>query len=122
MKILNFEMDAIANLMNDEIRETVHSELAPCTDLEFVERYIELHEEKYNETFKIDNCEVIDEIDLAETYKAWRETSEEMLKDGINGSVDCGEKAVREDFTAYADLKNEITFEEMQVLEDDYKN
>ena len=28
--------------MDDEIREFVHREVAPCTDLEFVERYLQI--------------------------------------------------------------------------------
>lgn len=35
------EMDAIATYMNDEIREQVHAELAPCTEEEFLSRYCE---------------------------------------------------------------------------------
>ena len=37
-----FNMDALAMLMDDEIRERVHSELAPCTDEAFLVRYLEL--------------------------------------------------------------------------------
>lgn len=36
------EMDVIATYMNDEIREQVHGELAPCTPEEFLDRYCEL--------------------------------------------------------------------------------
>lgn len=50
-------------------------------------------------------------------YKEWRKVSEEMLEDGMNGSVDCGEAAVREDFSNYAGLDEEISFEEMLELE-----
>ena len=32
----------VVNLMNDEIRERVHSELAPCSEEEFFNRYEEL--------------------------------------------------------------------------------
>lgn len=53
---------------------------------------------------------------LKEVYANWRKTTEEL-----NGSVDCGAKAVREDFSAYADLEEEITFEEMLELERGYK-
>lgn len=35
-------MDAIAVLMNDDIREKVHGELAPCTNIGFLARYCEL--------------------------------------------------------------------------------
>lgn len=34
-------MDTIATYMNDEAREAVHNELAPCTNEEFLKRYIE---------------------------------------------------------------------------------
>lgn len=45
--------DAIAELMDDEIREQVHAELAPCTEEEFFARYCELHEQKYGEEFVV---------------------------------------------------------------------
>lgn len=35
-------MDVIVNLMDDTIRGKVHAELAPCTDEEFLVRYLEL--------------------------------------------------------------------------------
>lgn len=35
-------MNTIATYMNDEIREVVHHELAPCTHEEFLKRYLEL--------------------------------------------------------------------------------
>lgn len=43
----NFELthellDTIASYMDDEIREQVHIELAPCTPQEFLNRYLEL--------------------------------------------------------------------------------
>jgi hypothetical protein len=37
--------NAIVNLMDDEIRESVHRELAPCTNDEFLTRYTELDPE-----------------------------------------------------------------------------
>lgn len=37
--------DAIVNLMDDDIRERVYTELAPCTEEEFLTRYLELAEE-----------------------------------------------------------------------------
>ena len=37
--------NAIVNMMDDEIREQVHMELAPCTDEEFLKRYLELDPE-----------------------------------------------------------------------------
>lgn len=35
-------LDEIAGYMNDEIREQVHAELAPCTPEEFLTRYLQL--------------------------------------------------------------------------------
>lgn len=40
--ISNELMDTISIYMNDEIREKVHFELAPCTHEEFLKRYMEL--------------------------------------------------------------------------------
>lgn len=38
-------MDAAVALMDDDLRELVHAELAPCTNQAFVERYMELDPE-----------------------------------------------------------------------------
>ena len=43
--------EAIVSLMDDDLREEVHTELAPCTDEAFVRRYAELHEERFGEYF-----------------------------------------------------------------------
>lgn len=43
--------DALVNLMDDDLREQVHREIAPCTNAEFLKRYAELHKQKYNEDF-----------------------------------------------------------------------
>ena len=58
----NFEltqelMDTIALYMNDDKREQVHSELAPCEPEEFLKRYLELDpdfEELLNNEFSIE--------------------------------------------------------------------
>lgn len=47
------DFDAAVNLMDDEIREAVHADLAPCTDQEFMDEYAKRHEEKYGEEFVI---------------------------------------------------------------------
>ena len=41
------------NLMDDEIREDLHRELAPCSDEEFLTEYMKKHEEKFGEEFTI---------------------------------------------------------------------
>lgn len=54
--ILNNEevnFDACVNLMDDEIREAIHAELAPCTEQEFLDAYVDRHYDKYGEQFKI---------------------------------------------------------------------
>ena len=54
--MLNGEMvdfDAAVNLMDDEIREAVHADLAPCTDQKFMDEYARRHEEKYGQSFEI---------------------------------------------------------------------
>lgn len=38
-------MDDIASYMDDDTREQVHFELAPCSNSEFLERYVELDPE-----------------------------------------------------------------------------
>ena len=35
-------LDTMTNYMDDDTREAVHNECAPCTDVEFLTRYLEL--------------------------------------------------------------------------------
>ena len=39
---INKNWDAIVNLMDDDIREKVHFEMAPCTEEAFLKRYLQL--------------------------------------------------------------------------------
>lgn len=48
---LNF--DAAAILMDDEIRESLNSKLAPCTEQEFFTAYEEAHSEAYGEEWEL---------------------------------------------------------------------
>lgn len=41
------------NLMDDEIRESIHNDTAPCEDQKFLDKYVARHLEKYGEEFKI---------------------------------------------------------------------
>lgn len=41
-KLTQKHLDVIGTYMDDDIRETVHAELAPCTPEEFLSRYLEL--------------------------------------------------------------------------------
>ena len=47
------DMEAVVNMMDDEIREALHNKLAPCTDQEFVDAYVTAHRAKYGEQFEI---------------------------------------------------------------------
>lgn len=44
---------AAVELMDDEIREAIHAELAPCSDADFLTAYMEQHRAKYGEDFTI---------------------------------------------------------------------
>ncbi len=41
-------------LMDGDIREELHREMAPCGEEEFLEAYCEAHKEKYGEEFRVD--------------------------------------------------------------------
>ena len=59
--------------------------------------------------------------DLTKLYAEWRKVSQEMLDDGFQGSLDCGEQTVREDFSKFAELEEIISFEKMLDLERAYE-
>lgn len=46
--------------MDDEIREELHAEIAPCTDQEFFDEYIKRHEAKYEDDFVESYCSAMD--------------------------------------------------------------
>ena len=50
-EMVNFDVAVI--LMDDDIREEVHREMAPCSEQEFMDAYAKAHHEKYGETFEI---------------------------------------------------------------------
>lgn len=45
--------DAAVQLMDDEIREELHAELAPCTEQEFFSAYEAAHTEKFGEEWEL---------------------------------------------------------------------
>lgn len=47
------DFDAAGALMDDNIREEVHTELAPCTPQAFFDRYCQLHAERYGEPWEL---------------------------------------------------------------------
>lgn len=48
-----YRWETIVHYMDDDIREQVHRELAPCSNEEFLARYLELHREKHGEDYQI---------------------------------------------------------------------
>lgn len=48
------DFDACVVLMDDEICEELNSEMAPCTEQEFLDAYVQRHAEKFGgEMFRI---------------------------------------------------------------------
>jgi hypothetical protein len=48
-----FDAQAVAALMDDEIREHLHSTILPCTEQEFVDAYLVAHLAKYGTEFVV---------------------------------------------------------------------
>jgi hypothetical protein len=48
----DYYFDAAVQLMDDELREQIHADLAPCTNAEFLREYERRHLEKYGEEFE----------------------------------------------------------------------
>ena len=58
MKVINMNgteinYEAAVELMDDEIREELNSELSPCTEQEFFTAYAKAHAEKYGEEWEL---------------------------------------------------------------------
>ena len=45
--------DVAVSLMDDEIRERIHRDLAPCTEEEFLTAYMFEHDEQFGEEFTV---------------------------------------------------------------------
>lgn len=45
------DWDAIVSMMDDDIRERLHAEMAPCSNQEFFDAYVKAHWEKFGESF-----------------------------------------------------------------------
>lgn len=58
MKVMNnygteIEWDTAVNLMDDDLREELNADLAPCTEQEFFEAYAKAHENKFGEEWEL---------------------------------------------------------------------
>ena len=47
------DFDAAVNYMDDDIREALHDELAPCTEQEFFSAYEQAHVHKYGAEWEL---------------------------------------------------------------------
>lgn len=47
------DYEVAVTMMDDEIREQLHAELAPCTEQEFFDAYAVAHEEKFEEEWEL---------------------------------------------------------------------
>lgn len=45
--------EQIEEMMDDEIREELHNEMAPCEAIDFLKAYLEAHREKFGEDFEM---------------------------------------------------------------------
>lgn len=48
--------DAAVNLMDDETREAVHADVAPCTEQEFFNAYAAAHLAKFGNVWELDTA------------------------------------------------------------------
>lgn len=46
---VQIDFDAAVNLMDDDLREELHAELAPCDKQEFFDAYAKAHQERFGE-------------------------------------------------------------------------
>ena len=58
MKVMNnygteIEWNTAVNLMDDDLREELSSDLAPCTEQEFFEAYAKAHEAKFGDEWEL---------------------------------------------------------------------
>ncbi len=58
MKVINkngteINFDAAVPMMDDDIREDLHMEMAPCADQEFFTAYEKAHEERFGEEWEL---------------------------------------------------------------------
>ena len=78
----------------------------------------------------LEDKEEIEMDALKKMYAEWRRQAEKHNKEDeeLGGSVplywdtDCGEESVREDFSTFAGLDEEISFDDMLALERDYNS
>ena len=50
---VEIEWNTAVNLMDDDLREELSADLAPCTEQEFFEAYAKSHEAKFSEEWEL---------------------------------------------------------------------
>lgn len=50
---VNVDYDLAVSMMDDDLREEIHGDLAPCTDQQFFDEYVKRHEQKLNEVWEL---------------------------------------------------------------------
>ena len=50
---VGIEWNTAVNLMDDDLREELSADLAPCTEQEFFEAYAKAHENKFGEAWEL---------------------------------------------------------------------
>ena len=50
---VEIEWSTAVNLMDDDLREELNANLAPCTEQEFFEAYAKAHENKFGEEWEL---------------------------------------------------------------------
>ena len=78
----------------------------------------------------LSNKDEIEDDCLKRMYREWRRQADIHNQDeDKNGGtlpvywiIDCAEECVREDFSNFANLDEEISFEDMRILEQEYKD
>lgn len=50
---VNIDYDLAVSMMDDDLREEIHGEFAPCTDQQFFDEYVKRHAKKFNEVWEL---------------------------------------------------------------------
>ena len=53
--IRKISFDVAVSLMDEDLREELHFKLSPCTEQEFFDAYAEAHEQRFGESWVLDD-------------------------------------------------------------------
>lgn len=112
-KLTNEIMEAIEVLMNNEKREQVHNELAPCDHDDFLRRYVELDPEFENilkSEFSIDFDELQEDAEYDNFKKKVAQVAKELVGKELN-FVDLDNEMMRLGF--HTEFDSGLDFDEI---------